>query len=130
MLKQIHKHQLVTVLALIIMGYVGFLTLQIISRNYSLQQKVDNLDQEIQDLKNQNKELEYKIAYYDTDAFVEKEARAELNMQAPGEHVVIFPDKIPTYQPEESIKQQQQKELSATEKFNQWLYFLFKIKQG
>ena len=126
------RRRLFVIAALLIIGYAGFSTLNIISRNYKLQKQVDKLNSEIELLKLQNQELEYRIAYYRTDAFIEKEARDKLSLQAPGEHVVIFPNKIPTTA-EPQLNAQQQ---AATEPFIQrsqtnlqhWLYFLFRIE--
>ncbi len=118
---------LVNIAALLVIGYMGFGTLQVISRNYRLQQEVDNLNSQISLLQLQTQDLQYQIAYYQTDAFADKEARDKLALQAPGEHVVIFSNKIPgdaianpaTSQP--SVKQ-------AISNLQQWLYFLFRIQ--
>ncbi len=118
-----NRRNLVNLIALLIIGYMGFATLQVISRNYKLQKEVDSLAAEIELQKLKNQELEYQIAYYRTDAFAEKEARDKLGLQAPGEKVVIFPSKIPTGVQTEVIQSPTQKALNNLE---HWLFFLFK----
>ncbi len=116
----------------VIVAWAGASTLGVISRNYKLQQQVDQLQSQIDLLKLQNQQVEYQIAYYNTDAFVEKEARDKLDLQAPGEHVVIFPNKVPTKAPPTLTPQEQ----VATQPFTKrsrtnlqhWLYFLFRIQ--
>ena len=122
-----NRRNLVNLISLLVIGYMGFATLQVISRNYKLQEEVDSLATEIELQKLKNQELEYQIAYYRTDAFAEKEARDKLGLQAPGEKVVIFPAKIPTGVQVEAIQSPAQKALNNLE---HWLFFLFKREPG
>ena len=119
----LNRRNLINLVALLVIGYMGFATLQVISRNYKLQQEVDFLTEEIarQDLRNQ--ELEYQIAYYRTESYAEKEARDKLGLQAPGEKVVIIPSKIPTGVQTAPPQSGAQRALNNLE---QWLFFLFK----
>lgn len=132
-LKQLFDRQrLLILVGLVIIAYGAFSTLSIMGRNYKLQQQVDTLQSQIELLELQNQQLEYQIAYYSTDAFVEKEARDKLDLQAPGEHVVIFPNKIPgraevKLSPTQAEAAQPFVKRSQTN-FQHWLYFLFRIQ--
>lgn len=66
---------------------------QTVKKNFQLRQQITQLETEIQQLEEQKIELGYRIAYYQTDAFKEKEARDKLGLQKPGEGVIIIPPK-------------------------------------
>lgn len=126
------RRHLVIVVFLLLFVYGAYSTVNVISRNYGLQRQVDSLTQEVELLKLQNQELEYRNAYFQTDAFVEREARDKLSLQAPGEQVVIFTNKIPSRAriDEELAAKTKPKSLveESASNFEQWLYFLFRIE--
>ncbi|MBI4101231.1 septum formation initiator family protein [Candidatus Microgenomates bacterium] len=128
LLPHANRRTLLMIIALAVIGYIGFATLQVISRNYKLQQDLDALQAEIELLKLKNQELEYQVAYFRTDAFADKEARAKLGLQAAGEKVVIFPDRIPkgVAVDEEAVVEPGLTAKEALSNFEEWLYFLFK----
>lgn len=109
-------------------GYLGISTISNIARNYELQGRIDRLNQENQLLQLQNQELEYRIAYYQTDSYVDLQARDKLNMAAPGERVLVAGDKIPG---EDDLLAKLKAEHAVTSEligksnFQQWLHFLF-----
>ena len=53
-------------------------------------QNFRSLEQEISELENQSLELAAMIKYLRSDDFVEREARQKLNLQKPGEKVVLI----------------------------------------
>ena len=63
------------------------------TKSYHLRQKEDELQAQITQLQADIEELGYKISYYKTDEYKEKLAREKLNMQDPGESVVIIRNK-------------------------------------
>lgn len=128
LLSQLTWRHAVNLLALVVVVWIGITTLSVIGRNYELQQEVDQLTQDIALLKLQNQELEFQIAYYQTDAFVDKEARDKLGLAGTGEQVVIFPDKIPQEPGAEKSTTTQKLPASPASNIEQWLYFLFKIE--
>ncbi|MBI3983943.1 septum formation initiator family protein [Candidatus Microgenomates bacterium] len=123
---RITGRSLINLLALLIIGYLGVATIQVIGRNYNLQQEVDALQDEIAYLELKNQELGYQTAYYKTDAFADREARDKLGLQAPGEKVVIFSDKIPRGIADNTGNEPTGRVEAAIDNFQQWLYFLFR----
>lgn len=125
---RLDKQQAVFAVVLILLVYLGVSTLGVIAKNYRLQQQVDELTAQNEILRLQNQQLEYEITYFQTDAFVELEAREKLGLQAPGEKVVIFPDRVPgpakppEPEPELSIEE------TVVDNMKQWLYFLFRLE--
>ncbi len=55
--------------------------------------ELKSLEDEIAELEGQSLELAEMIKYLRSDEFVEREAREKLNMQRPGEKVVLIPEK-------------------------------------
>lgn len=108
-----------TILGVIIALYIAVYLVQTVKRNYDLQQEIGGLEQQITDLRIEQDQLKYKIQYYQTESFKEKEARDKLGLQAPGESVIILPQDKQT---EKQTEDQPQK----TRKSNpeQWLDFL------
>jgi cell division protein FtsB len=127
LVKNADRRHIVIVVSVGFMLYVGVATLNVISRNYDLQRQLDELAEENELLKVETQELESRIAYFRTDAFIEKEAKDKLNLRAPGEQVAIFPDKIPQeVQLEKEAENTKSFQTKAVGNFEQWLYFLFK----
>lgn len=58
----------------------------------ALQRQIEHVQQDIRELEERNRELERRIALYDSDAFVERAAREELGLVNPGEIPVIVID--------------------------------------
>ncbi|MFH1840656.1 MAG: septum formation initiator family protein [Candidatus Shapirobacteria bacterium] len=48
-------------------------------------------EQKVFDLKQKNQELKAQLDYYQSDEFVEKEARNKLNLVRPGETIIVLP---------------------------------------
>ena len=99
--------------------YISYYLVITIKKNYEMQQEIGKLDQQIQDLEVESQKLKYQIQYYQTDSYKEKEARARLGLQAPGEGVVILPNSDDTKTQEEQAQQKRKKS-----NFEQWVNFL------
>ena len=59
---------------------------------YQLTRDINTLKAEIAELEFSNQELSNLIDYYQKETYLEKEARLKLNLQQPGETVVIVPE--------------------------------------
>lgn len=92
-----------TIFFLIVIGYLAIGSVKLILENYRIHQDSSRLDADIVRLKQNNLELKNLLAYYRTDSYKEKEARARLNFQKPGERVV--PVAVPPGDDESSITQ-------------------------
>ncbi len=125
--KLTRQHIILAVLAVVVV-YVAGATLHVIAQNYRLQQRINELQAQNQVLELENQQLRYRITYYKTDAFVEKEARAKLNLQAPEETTVIFPDNMPgSAQPPRPEPDPGFTE-SILGNLGQWSHFLFHVR--
>jgi cell division protein FtsL len=114
------KLHLGTVLGIVVALYISVYLVQTVKRNYELQTQISKLQTQIGDLQIESDQLKYKIQYYQTDAYKEKEARAKLGLQAPGEGVIILP-----HGEEQANQQDDQKtKKSAKSNLQQWQDFL------
>jgi cell division protein FtsB len=108
-----------TWIGLIIALYIAYYLIITIKHNYELQKQVTGLKGQITDLQDQQTDLKYKIQYYQTDSYKEKEARAKLGLQAPGEGVVILPHSDDTH-----VSQLSKKPAPKKSNVQQWFDFL------
>jgi len=94
---------------------------QTVMRNYALGQQINGLKQDIVTLQDQKEALSYNIQYYKTDSYREREARSKLNLQLPGENVVIIPHASPAATP---TPDSTTKAAASKSNFQQWFDFL------
>lgn len=98
-------------------------TVGTLSKNFELQQEVDQLDAKIELAKLQNQNLSYQKNYYTSSEYLELSARELLGKVAPGERVVILPDssqvKDTASMPQTTLP------VSERSNFSQWMQFFF-----
>lgn len=78
-------------LIILLCGLVYFFSREV-KRQYRLAVEINALEEEIENFESKNKEISDLIAYFQTEGFQEKELRRKLNLQKPGEHVVVLPE--------------------------------------
>lgn len=89
-------------------------------RYFRINQEVKNLEKKIEELKTSNEELSAMKEYFQSNEFLEKEARLKLNLTKPGEKLIIIK------QIEGDLKEIEKKEGIAKEISNLqkwWNYF-------
>ena len=115
-------------ITLIVVVYVGWSMMDVISSNWELQQKADELQSEIDLLELENRRLGYDIEYYKTDAYLEQAAKEKLGLRVPGERVIVLPDPPAELEPSgEAAEEPQGFVAEARHNFGQWMKFLFGI---
>ncbi len=92
-------------------------------KSYHMRQKEDELQAKISQLQADIEELGYKISYYKTDEYKEKLARDKLNMQDPGESVIIIRGKSASSLSQANSIVQKEK-FEAKSNLESWLDFL------
>jgi len=80
-------------IGLILVVYIFVILVDENSKNYKLRQQTQALEVQNQQLQASINDLQNKITYYGSDEYRELVARQDLNLQAPGESVVIVPHK-------------------------------------
>ena len=111
----------VNVVGALVIVYLVVVLGETILRNYKLNQQANELKGQMIMLQDQKDELAYNIQFYKTDSFREREARAKLGLQLPGENVIILP-RTPTPAPGSSPSET--KTTIKKGNFAQWVDFL------
>jgi cell division protein DivIC len=83
------KLLLLTLLILVI--FIGYSIFKEKRNEQETVRNIKSLEQQMTDLESQSLELAEMIKYLRSEDFVEREAREKLNLQKPGEKVVIVP---------------------------------------
>jgi len=86
-----HKASL-TVIGLVLIVAISVPLARNLSKQYEVNQEIEQLEKEINRLDRKNKELKNLIDYLETDQFVDRQAREGLNFKKPGEEVVVIKD--------------------------------------
>ena len=102
--------------------YLAFSLFGTIRRNYELQREITKIEESNKMLQQSNIELQYQIAYFQTELYKDKAARAKLGLQDPNESVIVLPKKSETKQSAEDAKPKRSN-------FAQWIDFLRGITQ-
>jgi cell division protein FtsB len=89
--KHLHLSNLTNIIGSIIALYLVIVLGQTVVHNYQLQKQIDALSQQNSSLTSQNESLTYNLQFYQTNAFSDREARAKLGLQLPGESLIILP---------------------------------------
>ena len=115
------KSNLLSVLIFITLAYVGFLLYQVIFLNFQTNRKIASLKKEIQEVEADKESLQALIAYYQTPAFQELEARKKLGLKMPGEKVI----KVKVAEsPEAGVEEQDSAVVDSTPNYQKWLDFI------
>ena len=117
----------VTGLFLVVAASLIFNTYKVIERNYELQQQVDELAAEVGLIEVQNQNLKYNIEYYQTDAYLEVEAKQRFNLAEKGERVVLLPKDgdLEREELQTTVSQQVAAQPEYERNFDKWMAFLF-----
>jgi cell division protein FtsB len=83
--------QVVFVIIVLLISWSGIKTIQ---TNYSLQKQISSLRQQNDVQKLQNGNLELQNEYYNSDQYLDISARQNFGLAAPGEKMVIVPEKV------------------------------------
>lgn len=113
----------VLLVAILIASTWVWSTIEAIQHNFTLQQQVDALGQQISVEDLQNKTLQLQKTYYQSDQYLELSAREHMGVATPGEKVVILPPN--TVQAPSAASTASQAPVTSKSNFAQWMYFLF-----
>lgn len=108
--------QFIVVLGLVMVASMFFKYASEVYRDYKVNQEIETLRQGIQDLERENIELALYLKYLDTDSYKEIIAKRDLNLQRPGEEVII----IKREKEEDERKEQEIKSYSLLPIYMKW----------
>jgi cell division protein FtsB len=114
----------VLVVAILIASTWVWSTIEAIQHNFTLQQQVDALAQQIAVEDLQNKTLQLQKTYYASDQYLELSARERLGVASPGEKLLVLPPN--TVKPlSQAVTPTNDAPITTRSNFAQWMYFLF-----
>ena len=115
------KANFISILIFVTLAYVAFLLFQAVSANFQTNQKIASLKREIVEVEADRESLQALIAYYQTPAFQELEARKKLGLKMPGEKVV----KVDVPESVERVSQEQEQAVDeGVPNYQKWLDFI------
>lgn len=90
---------------------------QEVNREWQIQREIQILEAQVHEERTAISQLENLNQYFRTDDFQERLAREKLNYRAPGEEVVLIPDKDLSNETNEVIRKEEEAE---TPTYRQW----------
>ncbi len=112
------------VIALVIAVFFAFIFARAYYQDYKVRQEIESLKDEVKKLEMKKLESMEILKYVTSDDFVEEKARLELNMQEPGEKVIIFDNVGSTVQ--ETVTQSKAEAGVLSNPIKWWYYFIHK----
>jgi len=127
----------VRMIGLLVFGVVVLLvtwsSIGIIQTNYDLQKKIANLQQKVAVQHLENSNLSLRNQYFQTDQYVELQARRQFGRAAPGEKVYVVPRSVALAHSVEPLPTPKAPAIAADEdkpfyqrNFEAWTDFLFR----
>jgi cell division protein FtsB len=98
-------------------------TVQTLQKNFTYQQQVDSLTENVELEKLRNQNLEFQQRYFKSDEFLELSARQRLGKANPGEKLIILPDSRGIV--DASGQPVEQAPIVRASNFSQWMRFFF-----
>jgi len=118
---RILSNKTVIVIGLIILVFLSIALGKELLRRYEISSEIEQLETEIADLEQRNLDLDDMIDYFDTNSFVEKEARTKLGLQKEGETMVVLPDNESSKEAVDIAKAETEKAQTNPQRW--WNYF-------
>ncbi len=140
-IKNLPKHPFVKelrdvrVMGLLVFGIIAILVswsgLQVIEVNYELQQQIARLEQQNKVTELENDNLKLKNQYYNTDQYLELQARRLFGRGAPGEKLILVPKSVALAHtvdlpdPKKEAAKQEPRKPTYQRNFEAWMSFFF-----
>lgn len=80
----------IIILAFVILGLFSYSTSKEIAKKKAVQKEISSLQEQADNIKKENMALEDRISYLGSKDYQEMQAKDKLNLQSPGENVVII----------------------------------------
>lgn len=74
----------------LVVGFLLYSTSKVVYRDHKIEKEIEQLKADAERIKNDNRILQDRIAYFETPEFQERTAKEKLNMQKPDEGVVVI----------------------------------------
>lgn len=124
---KILKSKFFIALLILAIGWLGFSLYKVWVKKMGIDAEIEALRRKSRSLEEENKQLTETIEYLRTDDFLEKEAKEKLNLQKPGEKVIIVNRESDAVM-REAVKENDNGDNEPMPFWRRWFrYFLSKI---
>lgn len=118
---------LFTLVGLAIIFFVSYRAVKEAYRSRQIEKEIDAMKQEAEKIRRDNKDLEEKIGYFQTQEFQEWEAKEKLNFQKENESVVIVrPSPSNIINKNETVQDNQENNDEELSNYRKWWNYFFK----
>lgn len=119
--------KLIIFLGIILLGLIAAAIARETIKKQQVQSEIDQLKAEAAKIERENSDLSDRIAYFQSKDYQEKEAKDKLNLQNPGENVVIVkPNAENKAVPVEDTPSNDKKLVVRTSNIQKWWDYFFK----
>ena len=112
---------------IVIAGFISYRAIEESYRTRQIEQQVSDLQQDAQRIQKDNDDLSSKIAYLQTPEFQQRVAKDKLNMQLPGENVVVVNQAPKSDQTVASAPVATDETTDTTPNYIRWWNYFFSI---
>jgi cell division protein FtsL len=110
--------------------FVAFSTYKELDKKKQVQIEIEKLQQEAARVNRENDSIQEKIAYLQSREYQEREAKDKLNLQSPGENVVVVKPSIVKEskvidEPKEVVLSETPKQIVPISNFKKWYNYFF-----
>ncbi|MDD3607795.1 MAG: septum formation initiator family protein [Candidatus Moranbacteria bacterium] len=113
------------ILGMVVLFYAFYKLSNVIYQQNATEREIMSLQEEIDRLDKENRNMEDMIAYFKTDEFKEKEAKDKLNLVKDGEQVVFLKEKEVIK--EEELEEQKPEVTVDKPNYYWWWHYFFSI---
>lgn len=125
-MNSIFSSKIVTVLLVVAIGWFSISVLRVRNQRQAVDQDNRNMAQKVASLEQEQKKLEEDLAYAQSQAYIDREARIKLNYKLPDEKVVfVYPAKTASLSSVASASSESWRSLG---KYKKWFYGILGLK--
>lgn len=89
-------HWLGNAIGILIAAYLCASLATTLKRNYDLGHQISSMQRQISQLQRDKQDLAFRLQYYQTSSYQEREAKSKLGLVMPGENEIILPTPTPS----------------------------------
>jgi len=116
----------IIILAFVILGLFGYSTSKEIAKKKAVQKEISSLQEQADNIKKENMALGDRISYLGSKDYQEMQAKDKLNLQSPGENVVIItPGSSSGKSTDSNVDSGENNSASQTPNFKKWWNYFF-----
>ncbi|HEC20943.1 MAG TPA: hypothetical protein ENI70_00320 [Candidatus Peregrinibacteria bacterium] len=121
--------KVIVLIGILIFVWLLFEYTSLIYKRYQLNQKKNWFIEENEKLEEDNQKLSEQFEYFQSESFLEREAKAKLGKKNLGEEVAVIKEETPKFAQEEDEVSEKKIKLNKLTNPQKWWYYLFGSEQ-